>query len=115
MINIGKGTSKEERNQIEKLIREYKDVFSWSYDDLKAYKGDIIQHTIPIKEHAKPFKPKLRTINPKLLPLIQKELDKMLATKIIAPTRHSSWLANLVVVRKKNGEIRLCFDFINLN
>ena len=36
-------------------------------------------------------------------------------TKIIVPLRYSSWVANLVPVRKKNGEIRLCVDFCNLN
>jgi hypothetical protein len=39
----------------------------------------------------------------------------MLATRIIAQTRHSSWCSNLVVARKKNGKIRLCIDFRNLN
>ena len=29
--------------------------------------------------------------------------------------RYSEWIANLVPVRKKNGEIRLCVDFRNLN
>jgi hypothetical protein len=29
--------------------------------------------------------------------------------------RYSEWVANLVPVRKKNGEIRLCVDFRNLN
>jgi hypothetical protein len=50
-----------------------------------------------------------------LAPLNQKELQKMLTAHIIAPTRYSSWVANLVVVRKKNGEIKLCVDFRNLN
>jgi hypothetical protein len=58
MIKIGKGTTPAERKSIINLIREYKDVFSWSYDDLKAYKGDIIQHAIPLKEGAKPFRQK---------------------------------------------------------
>ena len=31
------------------------------------------------------------------------------------PLRYSEWVANLVPVRKKNGEIMLCVDFINLN
>jgi hypothetical protein len=53
---------------------------------------------------------KLRKINPKLLPLVQKELENMLAAKIIDPTRHSSWLANLVVVRKRL--VRLGFVLI---
>ena len=39
----------------------------------------------------------------------------MLAAGIIAPTRHSSWCSNLVVVRNKNGSIRIFIDFRNLN
>jgi len=54
-------------------------------------------------------------INPMLIPLIEKEIKKLLATKIIVPLRYSKWVANLVVVRKKSGEIRLCVDFRNLN
>ena len=50
-----------------------------------------------------------------LIPLIEKEIKKLLATKIIVPLRYSKWVANLVVVRKKSGEIRLCVDFRNLN
>eukprot|EP00253_Pinus_taeda_P007863 PITA_07863 len=39
----------------------------------------------------------------------------MLSAGIIAQTRHSTWCSNLVIVRKKNGTIRLCVDFRNLN
>eukprot|EP00253_Pinus_taeda_P030223 PITA_30223 len=39
----------------------------------------------------------------------------MLDAKIILPLRYSNWVANLVPVRKNNGEIRLCVDFRNLN
>jgi hypothetical protein len=45
----------------------------------------------------------------------QRELQKMVDAGIIAPIRYSSWMSNLVVVRKKNGDIRLCLDFRNLN
>ena len=34
---------------------------------------------------------------------------------IIKPIRHSSWVSNLVPVRKKIEDIRLCVDFRNLN
>ena len=46
---------------------------------------------------------------------MKQELIKFLDSKIIYPIKHSSWVANLVLVRKKSGEIRLCIDFINLN
>jgi hypothetical protein len=39
----------------------------------------------------------------------------MVDAGIIAPIRYSSWMSNLAVVRKKNGDIRLCVDFRNLN
>jgi hypothetical protein len=43
------------------------------------------------------------------------ELKKLLDAKIIFQVRHSTWVANLVLVRKKSGEIHLCVDFRNLN
>ena len=38
------------------LMKEFSDVFSWSYEDLKFYDTSIIQHVISIKEDHKPFK-----------------------------------------------------------
>ena len=50
-----------------------------------------------------------------MFPIIEKEVKKLLDAKIIVPLRYSSWVANLVPIKKKNGEIRLCVDFRNLN
>ena len=68
-----------------------------------------------MKPEAKPYQQKLRRINPTLLPTVEREIKKMLDGQIILPLRYSNWVANLVHVRKKNGEIRLCVDFRNLN
>jgi ribonuclease HI len=85
MIKIGKGTTKKERKEILALIREFIDTFAWNYDDFKAYRGDVIQHAIPLVEGAKPFRQKLRHINLKLAIQIQKELQKIVDAGIIAP------------------------------
>jgi len=42
-------------------------------------------------------------------------VKNLLDAQIIVPLRYSDWVANLVPVRKKSGEIRLCVDFRNLN
>ena len=96
-------------------MKKYMDVFAWSYKDLKEYDTSIIQHTILIKPREKPFKQKLRRINPKLVPIIEKEVKRLFDENIIVTLRFSKWVANLVPVQKKNGEIRLCVDFRNLN
>jgi hypothetical protein len=49
------------------------------------------------------------------LSLIEKEVKKLFEDKIIVSLRFSKWAANLVSVRKKSSEIRLCVDFCNLN
>ena len=49
------------------------------------------------------------------MPIIEKEVKRLFDAKIIVTLRFSKWVANLVPVRKKNGEIRLCVDFRNLN
>lgn len=50
MIKLGKNTTPNERS---------KDVFTWPYEDLKAYREDVIQQSIPLKEDAEPFRLKL--------------------------------------------------------
>jgi hypothetical protein len=90
-------------------------VFAWTYEDLKTYDTFFIEHKIPLKGEAKPFRQKLRQINPILLLVMEREVKKFLDARIIVPLRYSEWVANLVLVRKKSGEIRLCVDFRNLN
>ena len=114
-IKISRTLSSEAKKKYISLMTEYSDVFAWSHSNLKAYDTSIIQHTIPIKKDEMPFKQKLRRMNPKLLPLIEKEIKKLFEAKIIVALRFSRWVANLVPVRKKNGEIRICIDFRNLN
>ena len=37
LINIGKGTSEKKMNDLINLVKEYRDVFAFTYDELKAY------------------------------------------------------------------------------
>ena len=44
LIKIGKGTSEKERNNLINLIKEYRDVLTFSYDELKSYQENLFQH-----------------------------------------------------------------------
>jgi hypothetical protein len=114
-VRLSRSLTREQRAEYAELLREFSDVFAWTYEDLKTYDTTVIEHKIPLKEEAKPFRQKLRQINPMLLPIMEREVKKLLDAQIIVPLRYSEWVANLVPVRKKNGEIRLCVDFRNLN
>jgi hypothetical protein len=115
IIKISKALYEEKRRRYVNLMKEFVDVFVWSYEDLNIFDTKIIQHKIPLKAGSKPFRQKMRQFNSMLLPIIEKEVKKMLDANIILPYRYSEWVANLVPVRKNNGEIRLCVDFRNMN
>jgi ribonuclease HI len=114
-VKFSSSLSREQRAEYTELLREFSDVFTWTYEDLKTYDTSVIEHKIPLKEEAKPFRQKLSQINPMLLPIMEMEVKNLLDAKIIVPLRYYEWVANLVPVRKKNGEIKLCVDFRNLN
>ena len=55
MVKISKALTAEQRNMYIKLLKEYVDVFAWSYEDLRTYDTGIIQHNAPLKPKFKPF------------------------------------------------------------
>lgn len=55
-VYIGQNLSPKIKKPLIDLLRKYRHVFSWSYDDLKAYREDLFQHGIPLKDNAKPFR-----------------------------------------------------------
>jgi hypothetical protein len=112
---LGVDCTNEEAYQYVSLFKEYIDVFAWTYNDLKSYHKTIFQHVIPLREGAKPMKQKIRMMNPKLKPMVKIELEKLKKARIIYPIRHLDWLSNLVIVRKKTREIRMCVSFRDLN
>lgn len=115
LISIGKTCSTREKKNLFELLIQYQDVFAWGYGDLKNFRNGEFVHHIPLKPRATTFRQKLRNYNPKVSEAIFREVEKMLKARIIYPIHHSTWVANIVPVRKKNGEIRICVDFRNLN
>ena len=81
-VSLGKCCSPGERSKFISLFKQYKDVFAWTYEDLKTYDTNIIQHVIPIKSGIKPYQQPLRKMHPKLEPLIQSEVKKLLDARI---------------------------------
>ena len=56
MIKLANSLPTDMKKKYIDLFKEFSNVFSWSYEDLKAYDMKIIQHKIPLKENQKPFK-----------------------------------------------------------
>ena len=87
LVKVSKFLPLETRTKYIKLLKEFADIFAWSYSELKAYDKNIMEHKIPLKTDAKPVAQKIRHINPMPLPIIEKEIKKLWEAKIILPLR----------------------------
>ena len=77
---------------------------------------ELAEHRIDINEGSKPVKQRLRRFSPDKKATIKKEITKLMATRFIREILHPDWLANLVLVQKKNtDEWRMCVDYTDLN
>ena len=80
---------------------------------------ELAEHRIDINEGSKPMKQWLRRFSPDKKAAIKKEITKLMdewRMCIIREILHPDWLANLVLVQKKNtDEWRMCIDYTDLN
>ena len=70
---------------------------------------------MPIKPRYQSFQQGARRCNPKVLPDIKAEITRLIEAKFIRQCRYDEWISNVVLVYKKNGKLRVCIDFRNLN
>ena len=87
VINLG---SKEDRKEVKigallsplvkesliKLLKEFPDVFAWSYQDMPGLDTDIVEHHLPLKPECPPVKQKLRRTHPDMAVKIKEEVQK---------------------------------------
>ena len=60
-------------------------------------------------------KKKLRLMRTKWLLKIKEEVTNQLKVGFIKPVHQAKWIANVVLVPKKDGKERMCMDFRDLN
>jgi len=95
------------------LLDEYSDVFS---EELPHHlpPDRAAVHRIPLESgHTPPFQRSYR-ISPKEMAELQKQLKDMIDNKVIQPSS-SPYAALVIFVPKKDGSLRMCFDYRALN
>nr|GFC90312.1 reverse transcriptase domain-containing protein [Tanacetum cinerariifolium] len=75
----------------------------------------IAEHRLNIGEGCLPVMQKKRGQAPERNKAICKEVEKLVDTDIIKEVHYHSWLSNTVMVKKHDGNWRMCIDFKDLN
>ncbi|XP_059659004.1 uncharacterized protein LOC132305373 [Cornus florida] len=75
----------------------------------------LVEHRLPIKKDFQPYKQPPRRMSSEVVLKIKEEIERLLKAGFIRTVRYVEWLSNVVSVMKKNGKLRVCVDFRNLN
>jgi len=62
------------KRRIFQLLREYSDIFAWSYEDMTGLDPQIVEHRIPTKPECPPVRQKLRRTRPDMALKIKGEV-----------------------------------------
>ena len=57
-IKIGVALEESVKEKLVSMLREFSDVFAWSYKDMPGLDTEIVMHKLPLKEDCPPVKQK---------------------------------------------------------
>ena len=76
---------------------------------------ELAEHSLNVDPKLKPIQQFLHRFNEERRKAIGEEIARLLAAGFIVEVLHPKWLANPVLVLKKNGTWRMCIDYTDLN
>ncbi|KAI2668517.1 Retrovirus-related Pol polyprotein from transposon 17.6 [Labeo rohita] len=103
--------SEEEQGKVRALLEKYVPVFSTHDGDLGC--TNLISHDIPLLDDI-PVRQRFRRIPPSEYEVVKAHINQLLETQVIRESC-SPYASPIVLVKKKDGSLRMCVDYRRLN
>jgi hypothetical protein len=101
---ISAEASQQEQEEPQGFLDKNSDVFAWSTSDLVGVSRDVIEHRLQVNSSARPKQQKLRKMAEEKVEATKAEVQRLLDAGFIREVTYPQWLANVVMVSKKNGK-----------
>ena len=112
-VKIGVNFLKDLKHELIALLKEFREIFASSYQDMPGLDIEIVMHKIPIKPKCPLVRQAFRRMKSKIILKIKEE--KQLKAGFLIAIANLDWVANIVPVPKKDGKVRMCVDYRDLN
>ena len=105
----------QEQEELIEFLQKNVDVFVWNAYEAPGVDPNFICHHFNVNPSVTPKKQSLQRSSKNHFDAIRDEVMKLKQAGAIKKVFYLEWLANTVVVKKKNGKWRVCVDFTDLN
>nr|KYP73029.1 Transposon Ty3-I Gag-Pol polyprotein [Cajanus cajan] len=107
--------TEESRSALCKVILKNKDLFAWTPSDMPGVDPEVMCHKLSVCTEARPIAQRKRKMGTERKLAVETEVAKLLDAGFIREVHYTTWLANVVMVKKSNGKWRMCTDYTSLN
>ena len=101
----------QEQQEVRSLLQKYSSVFSAHEGDLGC--TNLIEHEIPLLDNV-PVRQRYRRIPPSEYELVKAHINQLLEAQVVRESS-SPYASPIVLVKKKDGSLRMCVDYRLLN
>nr|KYP67144.1 Transposon Ty3-I Gag-Pol polyprotein [Cajanus cajan] len=115
VTNMGSQLSETDANRVKGVVRDNRDLFAWTTSDMPGIDPKFLCHRLAVCRDARPVAQKKRKMGDEKRKAANAEVKKLLQAGFIREVTYTTWLANVVLVRKLNGKWRMCTDYTDLN
>jgi Reverse transcriptase (RNA-dependent DNA polymerase) len=114
-IFISASLPEEVADKLKTFLKGYMDYFAWSYKEMSGLDPNVVVNYLKIDPTFKPVKQAPRRMRIELEEKVMEETKKLIDAGFISEDETPEWVTSIVPIKKKNGQIRICVDFRDLN
>ena len=114
-FQVGSQLPPQEKQKLIEFVRGNVDIFAWNAYEAPGVDSSFICHHLNVNPSVTPRKQPPRRSSKEHFDAVKDEVTRLKQVGAIKEVFYPEWLANTVVVKKKNGKLRVCVDFTDLN
>ncbi|XP_020982371.1 uncharacterized protein LOC107458276 [Arachis duranensis] len=103
------------KKSLMEAIRAKGDLFAWTPTNMPGVDPDFMSHRLVVKPDAKPVAQRRRKMSQERVDKVAKQTASLLEARFFRKLEYSTWLSNVVLVKKANEKWRMCVDYSDLN
>ncbi|GAU48076.1 hypothetical protein TSUD_81360 [Trifolium subterraneum] len=114
-VKIGADLPDLVKRQLKACLKENAELFAWSAAEMPGIDPEVACHQLTIDPRASVVVQRRRKQSPEKAEAARKAVKDLLEANFIAEAQYTTWLSNVVPLKKSNGNWRMCVDYTDLN